>query len=437
MPGRAPVDGVSRATRTSKSRAITILGHLISRKALIEFTMCSSPGLINLGDGLTYYEFFAGGGMARAGLGPNWRCLFANDFSQTKVSAYVDNWGDDHIHLGDVALIEKSQLPSQAAMAWASFPCQDLSLAGAYAGLGEVGAKMTRSGTFWHFWSLMKGLQREGRKPKTIVLENVYGALTSRGGADFVAISNALADGGYRFGAVVIDAAHFVPQSRPRVFFIAVDASAPVPGALLRDAPSPVWHPAALTRAQSLLRGHARDSWLWWNMPKPPERRVDLVDVIEAAPSDVRWHSPVETERLLAMMSDLNHQKVMCAQRAGGRSVGAVYRRTRPDENAVKRQRAEVRFDGLAGCLRTPGGGSSRQTVIVVEQGSIRSRLLSSREAARLMGLPDSYKMPRRYNEAYHLAGDGVCVGVVRFLAEVLLEPLVWAGRETQTIAAE
>jgi DNA (cytosine-5)-methyltransferase 1 len=390
-----------------------------------------------LGDDLTYYEFFAGGGMARAGLGSNWRCLFANDFSPTKVAAYVENWGSDHIHLGDVALVETSQLPSQAAMAWASFPCQDLSLAGACAGLGEVGAKMTRSGAFWHFWSLMKGLQREGRKPKTIVLENVYGALTSRGGADFVAISNALADGGYRFGAVAIDAAHFVPQSRPRVFFVAVDASVPVPSALVRGAPSSIWHPVALTRAQSLLRGNARDSWLWWNMPQPPKRAVDLVDVIEASPADVCWHPPLETERLLAMMSEVNRQKVMCAQLAGGRVVGAVYRRTRPDENGVKQQRAEVRFDGVAGCLRTPGGGSSRQTIIDVEQGRVRTRLLSTREAARLMGLPDSYKMPLRYNEAYHLAGDGVCVSVVRFLAEVLLEPLAYARYQTQTIAAE
>ena len=133
-------------------------------------------------------------------------------------------------------------------MAWASFPCQDLSLAGAYAGLGEVGAKMTRSGTFWHFWSHIKRLSREGRKPGTIVLENVFGALTSRGGADFVAISNALADGGYRFGAVVIDAVHFVPQSRQRVFFVAVDASAPLSSFLVGGGPSPNWHPVALTR---------------------------------------------------------------------------------------------------------------------------------------------------------------------------------------------
>jgi DNA (cytosine-5)-methyltransferase 1 len=375
--------------------------------------------------------------MARAGLGPNWCCVFANDFSSSKANAYIENWGSEHIHLGDVATVETSQLPGQAKMAWASFPCQDLSLAGTYAGLGEIGAKMTRSGTFWHFWSLMRGLLREGRQPRMIVLENVYGALTSRGGADFVAIGNALADGGYRFGAVVIDAVNFVPQSRPRVFFVAVDAAASVPGFLMRGDPSPLWHPLALTRAQCLLNGQARDSWLWWNMPQPPSRSITLADVIESSPTDVEWHSQHETERMLAMMSELNRDKVMNARRAGGRAIGAVYRRTRPDENGVKQQRAEVRFDGVAGCLRTPGGGSSRQIIIVVEQGSIRSRLLSSREAARLMGLPDSYKMPRRYNDAYHLAGDGVCVGVVRFLADSILEPIARERHKTQTIAAE
>jgi DNA (cytosine-5)-methyltransferase 1 len=137
------------------------------------------------------------------------------------------------------------------------------------------------------------------------------------------------------------------------------------------------------------------------------------------------------------MMSEVNRLKVKDALRVAGRVVGAVYKRTRPDGNGVKRQRAEVRFDGMAGCLRTPGGGSSRQTIFVVENGCIRSRLLSSREAARLMGLPDSYRMPSRYNEAYHLAGDGVCVGVVRFLAQAVLEPLAGEQQVPNSIAAE
>src|ERR1035438_5825422 len=104
---------------------------------------------------------------------------------------------------------------------------------------------------------------------------------------------------------------------------------------------------------------------------------------------------------------------------------GAIYKRTRRDESGKSVQRAEIRFDGVSGCLRTPVGGSSRQSILVVEGSAVRSRLLSPREAARLMGLPDSYRLPENYNEAYHLAGDGVAVPVVRFLAARLLEPLL------------
>lgn len=104
--------------------------------------------------------------------------------------------------------------------------------------------------------------------------------------------------------------------------------------------------------------------------------------------------------------------------------VGAIYKRTRMDETGARKQRAEVRFDDVAGCLRTPVGGSSRQSILIVEGNTVRSRLLSPREAARLMGLPDTYKLPMNYNEAYHLAGDGVAVPVVRHLAAHVLEPL-------------
>ena len=97
-------------------------------------------------------------------------------------------------------------------------------------------------------------------------------------------------------------------------------------------------------------------------------------------------------------------------------------------ENGAKVQRAEVRFDEVAGCLRTPAGGSSRQTILVVHGRSVRSRLLDSREAAALMGLGASYQLPKRYNEAYHLVGDGVVVDVVRHLARHLFEPLIEGG---------
>jgi len=387
----------------------------------------------------TFYEFFAGGGMARAGLGSGWKCLFANDFDAMKAAVYAQNWGSDHLICGDVAKVAASGLPGVADLAWASFPCQDLSLAGECRGLGPaVAENRTRSGTFWPFWALMEALKRDSRSPRIIVLENVTGVLTSHGGGDFAAICSALSGAGYRFGAMVIDARLFVPQSRQRVFFIAVAAGLEVSAALVSDGPSEEWHPPSLVKAFGQISPRARKQWIWWSLAGPPLRNTVFADMIEQSPAGVRWHTPAQTQHLLDLMSPANTAKVEAAQKAGRKIVGGVYRRTRPDESGVKRQRAEVRFDDIAGCLRTPGGGSSRQTILLVESGKIRSRLLSPREAARLMGLDDDYKLPKRYNDAYHIAGDGVCVPVVRHLAEKLLEPVLAASRtQARLLAAE
>ncbi len=376
---------------------------------------------------LNFYEFFAGGGMVRAGLGSNWKCLFANDINPKKAASYQGNWGDDHLCISDITTLTTANLPDHADLAWASFPCQDLSLAGAGAGLdGE------RSGTFWPFWKLMQTLSKENRAPHMIVLENVCGALSSHNGKDFATISAAFSNGGYRFGAVVINAVHFLPQSRPRLFIIGIRESVFIPPELIVDSPEEVWHPTALIEAYGKLSKRSQSSWLWWHLPQPPTRTIVFADLVEDRPQDVAWHTPAETKRLLALMNPLNLAKVGVAKKSNRRMVGTVYRRTRADgPNGEKMQRAEIRFDDVAGCLRTPVGGSSRQAIMVIDGKYVRSRLLSPREAARLMGLPDTYLLPKNYNEAYHLAGDGVAVPVVRFLAEHILEPLLVATLAT------
>ncbi|RYD64391.1 MAG: DNA (cytosine-5-)-methyltransferase, partial [Verrucomicrobiaceae bacterium] len=303
--------------------------------------------------------------------------------------------------------------------AWASFPCQDLSLAGGRAGLdGE------RSGTFWAFWRIIQCLAAEGKAPRAIVLENVCGVLTSNGGKDFMGICDTLNEGGYRIGALVIDSVDFLPHSRPRLFFVAVRKTEPLPRSLVREAPHGKWHTRPLIRAFERLPEQLKRSWVWWSMPSPEGGRNELIDLIEANPPTNLWHSAEVTRGLLEMMSPGNRAKVATVQEAGSNAIGCVYRRTR-QENGAKVQRAEVRFDGVAGCLRTPSGGSSRQILIIVESREISSRLISPRETARLMGLPDTYTLPESYSDAYHLSGDGVAVPVVRHLAQSILEPLL------------
>jgi DNA (cytosine-5)-methyltransferase 1 len=370
-------------------------------------------------DAMGFYEFFAGGGMARIGLGPGWPCLFANDFDPRKALSYRAYFRSSHeLDVSDVGDLDTSDIPGHADLAWASFPCQDLSLAGNYAGLtGE------RSGAFWPFWKLMQGLRLEGRAPRIIVLENVRGAITSHQGRDFAAICESLTLEGYQYAPMVVDAHLFLPQSRPRLFVVAFSQEAsPAPG-LTGAGPTLPWHPNSFSAAYDRLSPQAKAAWLWLTPPVPQARPGKLSDLIEDEPHGVRWHTPFETKRILDLMSPLHLEKVRKAQKESMRCVGTVYKRTRPQDDGTKIQRAEVRFDGVAGCLRTPAGGSSRQIIMVVEGGKVRTRLLAPREAARLMGLPEDYPLPERYNDAYHLIGDGVAVPVVSWLARTVIEP--------------
>ena len=360
--------------------------------------------------------------MARAGLGNAWRCLFANDLDPRKGRAYANNWGAAELQIADVATLQPADLPGRADLAWASFPCQDLSLAGAGAGLSG-----SRSSAFWGFHALMDALRRQGRAPRVIALENVLGLLASKGGADFAALCRALADLGYRLGALTIDAAHFVPQSRPRLFLIALADEAELPDELVAPAPAAPYAAPALRRAVDALPPPLAAGWLWWRLPSPPRVNRALLDCLETEPDDAPWLGEPQTQALLASLSKASRAELERAQAAGKRRVAALFRRTRADG-----VRAEARFDGLAGCLRTPTGGSSRQFLLDIDGGKARARLIGAREAARLMGLPDSYRLPVRRNEAYHLLGDGVVAPVVRFLSENLLLPLAEPGRRSE-----
>jgi DNA (cytosine-5)-methyltransferase 1 len=372
----------------------------------------------------TFLEFFAGGGMARLGLSGLFDCAFANDIDAAKCAAYAANFGADHLVQGDIWKLDPASVPA-ADLAWASFPCQDLSLAGARKGLNAP-----RSGAFWGFWSLIESLDVGGRAPRTLVLENVAGLLSSRGGRDFSRLVETIAGAGYRVGALMIDAAHFTPQSRPRLFVVAHKGRIPKG---LEAAPAPPWHPANLQAAVARLPAEARIAWTWWRLPPVPRRNLSLPDLLDAAPA-TGWRSEEKLQRLLAQLAPLHRARLDAALASGKRAVGAVYRRIRI-ENGERVQRAEVRFDGLAGCLRTPAGGSSRQLLLIVESGAVRLRAISPREAARLMGCEETYVLPEGETAALKLMGDGVCVPAVRWLGEHLLAPLA-ASRASVDAAA-
>ena len=104
--------------------------------------------------GMTFYEFFAGAGMVRLGLGPDWTCLLANDNDVDKATSYARNFTVHALKIDDVACLTAADLPGRADLGWGSFPCQELSLAG-----GRAGLEGERSATFWDYWRLMMALR--------------------------------------------------------------------------------------------------------------------------------------------------------------------------------------------------------------------------------------------------------------------------------------
>ena len=203
-----------------------------------------------------------------------------------------------------MADVAPQEIPARADLAWASFPCQDLSLAGAGAGLdGE------RSGAFWPFWRLMRRLGEDRLGPRLIALENVCGLLSSRGGA-IRRLVGAVQARGYRCGALVIDAVEFTPQSRPRLFLLAVAEDMPIPGALLEARP-PSWgvSPALLAAHARLDAGRCR-AFPLVRLPPPPRRNFDLVDLVEDGPQGVEWQNPDAVARLLSPMAPLHRARL-------------------------------------------------------------------------------------------------------------------------------
>ncbi|MFY9620942.1 MAG: DNA cytosine methyltransferase [Pyrinomonadaceae bacterium] len=365
----------------------------------------------------TALDFFAGSGLVRLGLLPEFHTVWANDNSPTKQAVYVANNPADEFHLTLIEKVKGRDIPS-ADLAWASFPCQDLSLAGDLSGIGTG----TRSGLFWEWVRVIKELDQASKRPPILVAENVVGFIVADRGQHFKRAYDALRHLGYRVGAVVVDAQQFLPQSRSRAFMIAVSDDISLEG-LLQGGPSEPFHPTGLVRTSSILKD---PDWLWWSLPQPTGKISTFSDLCERdAPCD-----PISTTReICAMLSPVNKRKLRAVTAARGFFAGTAYKRTRPDKNGKNVQRLEVRFDGIAGCLRTPNGGSSRQIVILVDHGKVRSRLMTVRECARLMGAPETFQLPGSYNDGYRAMGDAVALPVTRWLTRHLLAPLAARSR--------
>lgn len=343
------------------------------------------------------HEFFAGSGLVSYGLKGMFAPVWANDVSKQKAATYTANFGCERFVLDDIKNIKGGELPF-AHLSWASFPCQDLSLAGAVKGIHAP-----RSGLVWEWLRVLDEIRD---KPRILLLENVAGLLSTNGGDNYRVLHLALVERGYRCGAFLLNASHFVPQSRPRVFILAVQEKRSIPEELTGD--GPCWlHNEAATRL-----GRELPEWIWWRTEKPGCRSLSLRDIIED-------DAPFDKDSVLNLIPERHQIKLQAQETA----YVTGYRRMR---NGT--QQLELRFDGIAGCLRTPEGGSSKQYLVVKKGGAVHARLLTVREAARLMGAPDSFLLPGSHNDGYKAMGDAVAAPVAKFIGERFLTEIAKAA---------
>lgn len=344
----------------------------------------------------TMHEFFAGSGLVAYGLKDIFSPVWANDISEEKADVYEANFYSEHFLLEDIKNVRGRDLP-YAHLSWASFPCQDLSLAGSIGGIDAC-----RSGLVWEW---LRILDEMPEKPRILVVENVVGLLSTNDGNNYRKLHTALTDRGYDCGAIVLNASLFLPQSRPRVFIIAVQHGLHIPEELIGQ--GPCWlHTETAAKLGKTLPG-----WIWWHTEKPPKRHLSLKDIVET-------NVPFDKDNVIRLAPE----KHKAALEKHEMVYATGYRRTRQGQ-----QQLELRFDGVAGCLRTPEGGSSKQFLVVKKNGEAHARLLTVREVARLMGAPDSFILPGTYNDGYKAMGDAVALPVARFIGEKFLAKIAEA----------
>ena len=317
--------------------------------------------------------------------------------------------------VGDIATISADQIPD-VDLATASFPCQDLSLAGKRAGLSGK-----RSGTFYQFIRILGEFSAQGRPPSIVLVENVSGLLTSHRGKDIREVLLSLNRLGYACDLLLIDAAYFIPQSRPRVFVLGFFG--PQTTSLIDD--SAFLHPFRPPPVRKVVQANFDLAWRFLKLPNISRMpHVSLAHILEKNQS-LNWFDDGKLERELSYIRNKSKERLSRALRTAqvtGKPVYlTAYRRMRQGAVCL-----EIRDDGIAGCLRAPTGGSSRQILIeVTPQGSVRMRYMTAREYGRLQGVPDSFWIPERQQPGLRAFGDAVAVPVLRWIGRILKNHLV------------
>ncbi len=353
-------------------------------------------------------EFFAGIGLVRLAIEQSGgSVVFANDFSSAKATLYQENFGGEDFLLGDVRDIRGAEVPP-VDLATASFPCTDLSLAGNRAGL-----RGAESGVFWEFARVLDEMGPD--RPERVLIENVPGLVTSNGGHDLIEALKGLNALGYVCDVAIVNASHFTPQSRPRLFIAGSSLVEPQP---MRGAEVTEERPKRLLDALSSEPGlKLRLS----DIESPSLRAEGLPSIVERFRPTARvWWDTPRKKAFAKGMHEIHRERLDTLSRSKRLTWATAYRRTRQGRPVW-----EIRGDDLSGCLRTSRGGSSKQAIVEAGRGQFRVRWMTPREYARLQGVGDDYSFGSvTANQALFAFGDAVCVPAVQWVLENLVLPM-------------
>ena len=372
----------------------------------------------------TVADFFAGIGLVSLGLErAGWNTVYALDYDQEKADQYAVNFDGSHYVMKDIAKEYGGNVPN-VQLAHASFPCTDLSVAGARRGIYEG-----ESSAFWHFVRILSEMKEKygDENPNFVLLENVEGLLTSNGGKDLRAVIESLNKLGYRADLLRINASHFVPQSRVRIFIIGIHKSL-VESYDQNDLRQEFIMRSSNARPQKIVDYIHRNSdldWYFHDLPNLPVRTMALNEVIDTAEE---WWPEQRTALLLGQLHSYHEDLLETAKNKDEYSYYPAFRRMRV-RDGKKQSTVELRTDGIAGCLRTPKGGSARQILVRAGKGKVDARLINGKEAALLMGA-DNYDIHPDFslNQALFGFGDAVCVSVLQWIGDNYLNSIVEAS---------
>jgi len=277
---------------------------------------------------------------------------------------------------------------------------------------------------------IVKSKKEKGTSPKVVLLENVRGFLTSHKGKDVEQTVKYLSKLGYFVDIIELDAIDFSAQSRPRVFLVAVEEALARKTMNIKSAFQlfDQWwlhferYPYLRSdKIKKIILGNESLNWGLLEIELPSKSTARLVDVIDLGISDdsILWWNEERQNHLFHQMSEKHKYILKVMVDGSDYTYGTVFRRMRKGKSM-----AELRTDGYAGCLRTPRGGSSKQILIRAGKGCWNVRLLTPREYARLQGVRESFKLPSNPNKGYFAMGDAVCVPVIEFIAQNILNPL-------------